>query len=329
MTAAQTEAQTGPSVVSTAGDESIGLPALLSEVTALLTKAGLPSPRVDAETLAATVLDLPRGVLAARAALNDPVEARDAGRIRALAQARAARVPVQHLTGQAWFRTVTVRVGAGVFVPRPETEVVAGAAIDEASRLARAGRQPLVVDLGTGSGVIAAAVAAEVPAARVHAVERAPKALAWAQVNLAGTPVQLHAADLATALEDLNGLVDVVVSNPPYIPDGSVPRDPEVRDYDPPEALYGGGADGLAMMRVVIATAGRLLQSGGLLVVEHGEIQGAAVRALLGAPGWELVATAPDLTGRPRYTTARRGAGLSTWGRRDVPGDQRDRGWRS
>jgi release factor glutamine methyltransferase len=323
-----TAAQTGPGVVRTAGDESIGLPALLSEVTALLAEAGVPSPRVDAETLAAAVLELSRGVLAARAAVNAPVEAPDAGRIRALAQARAARVPLQHLTGQAWFRTVTVRVGAGVFVPRPETEVVAGAAIDEAARLARAGRQPLVVDLGTGSGAIAAAVAAEVPAARVHAVERAPHALDWAKVNLAGTRVQLHAADLATALDDLNGLVDVVVSNPPYIPDGSVPRDPEVRDYDPPEALYGGGADGLATMRLVIAAAGRLLAPGGLLVVEHGETQGAAVRALLGAPGWESVGTAPDLTDRPRYTTARRVAGSPTWARRDLPGDQRDRRWR-
>jgi len=284
----------------------VALRPLLTELTTLLADAGLPSPRPDAESLAASVLGVPRSALAVRVALDGTVDAADVTRLRHLARRRAARTPLQHLTGHAAFRRVALRVGPGVFVPRPETEVVAGVAISEAGRVAASGRAPLVVDLGTGSGAIAAAVADEVPTAVVHAVERSERALDWARVNLAGTPVHLHAGDLTAVPAALDGQVDVVVSNPPYIPDDAVPRDPEVRDFDPPEALYGGGADGLALMRQVVAAAARLLRPAGLLVVEHGETQGPGVRALLEGPGWSDVGTGVDLTGRPRYTTARR-----------------------
>ena len=158
---------------------------------------------------------------------------------------RAARVPLQHLTGQAHFRRLTLAVGPGVFVPRPETEVTAGHAIDAASAL---GPDAVVVDLCTGSGAIALAVKDELPGARVLAVELSDLAHGWAVANRdrLGLDVEVRLGDATTAFDDLEGAVDVVVSNPPYIPVGAVPVDPEVRDHDPEVALYGGSADGLA-----------------------------------------------------------------------------------
>ncbi|MDQ1512195.1 MAG: release factor glutamine methyltransferase, partial [Microbacteriaceae bacterium] len=166
----------------------------------------------------------------------------------------------------------------------------------------------VVVDLATGSGAIALAVAAEVPAAIVTGVERSATAFDWARRNLnrlALPNARMVHADLADALPDANGNVDVVVSNPPYIPDGMVPRDPEVRLHDPAEALF-GGPDGLDPMRAVLVTAARLLRAGGLLVVEHGEYQGESVRALFDSSTWVPPATFPDLTGRERATAAHR-----------------------
>jgi release factor glutamine methyltransferase len=207
-------------------------------------------------------------------------------------------------------------VGPGVFVPRPETEVVAGLAIDEAARIAAAGREPLVVDLATGSGAIALALATEVPAARVVAVELDPHAHAWAARNVSGLPdtvrrrVDLRLGDAVRAdrgiASDLAGSVDVVVSNPPYIPPGSRPVDPEVAEHDPALALYGGGADGLEVPRGVVAAAAGLLVPRGLLVMEHADTQGPAARALAEGPGWRDVRTVEDLTGRPRVLVARR-----------------------
>jgi release factor glutamine methyltransferase len=218
-------------------------------------------------------------------------------------------VPLQHLTGTAPFRTVELAVGPGVFVPRPETEVVAGVAVQEAARL----DQPLVVDLCAGSGAIAVAVAVEVPAARVVAVELDPLAHAWARRNVdaLGGRVELRLGDAVRAdtgvLADLAGAVDVVVANPPYIPDGARPVDPEVADHDPRLALYGGGEDGLVVPRGVVASARGLLKAGGLLVMEHGDAQGPRARRLVEGPDWHDVRTAEDLTGRPRALLARRG----------------------
>ena len=265
----------------------------LAAAAAHLRAAGVPSPEHDARVLAAHSLGLePRELWRADAVGPDFAD---------LVRRRAARVPLQHLTGRAYFRHVELAVGPGVFVPRPETELVAQAAIDAAAPL----DAPVVVDLCTGSGAIALAVADEVPRAHVYAVELSADAHAWAARNCAGTPVELRLGDTADAFPELDGTVDVVVSNPPYIPAASVPLDPEVRDHDPPIALW-SGEDGLETVRVVVRTAARLLRAGGLAVVEHADSQGDAVPALFAAAaGWRDVRDHADLTGRPRFTTAR------------------------
>ncbi len=259
--------------------------------------AGVPSPRVDAELLAAHLLGVSRGRL--RALVLTGAEVPEG--FEALVEQRAGRVPLQHLTGTATFRRVDLAVGPGVFVPRPETESVAQLVIDRAVQL----DAPRIVDLGTGSGAIAAAIADEVPGAEVHAVELSELALAWAGRNLAPFGVQLTQGDLATALPEQGGSFDVVVSNPPYIPPDAVPVDPEVADHDPHLALYGGGADGLDLPRAASRTAARLLKPGGYFVMEHAEVQAPAVAAFLADTGsWESVTTHQDLSGRDRATSA-------------------------
>jgi len=276
----------------------------LEAATRLLAAAGIESPRADAESLLAHELGTGRGRVQAIALTGGPVDPAVLARFARLVERRADREPLQHLTGSAGFRTIELAVGPGVFVPRPETETVAQLAIDAASGM----DSPLVVDLATGSGAIALAVAAEVPAATVVGVERNPAALVWAERNavaLALPNARIVEGDLADALPDLDGRVDVVVSNPPYIPDGMIPRDPEVRLHDPADALF-GGPDGLDPMRAVVATAARLLHPGGLVVVEHGEHQGAEVRALFPDDSWHPATTHRDLTDRDRATTTRR-----------------------
>jgi release factor glutamine methyltransferase len=288
------------------------LAGLLRDARARLAAAGVPSPAADAAALAAHVLRTTPGDVTSRAVRGAEVSAADAATFEELLSQRAARVPLQHLTGRAPFRTLELAVGPGVFVPRPETEVVAGLAIGEALEIARATPPPLVVDLCSGSGAVALAVAVEVPAARVVAVELDPMAHAWAARNVAAIAprVDLRLGDAvgadAAVLADVAGTVDVVVANPPYIPPGSRPIDPEVADHDPPVALYGGGNDGLAVPRGVVASAAGLLHPGGLLVMEHADGQGPAARSLVGGPGWRDVRTVEDLTGRPRALVARR-----------------------
>jgi release factor glutamine methyltransferase len=268
-----------------------------------LTDAGVPSARHDAEALAAHVLGIERRDLWRHTAVGADFERT----FDDLVVRRARREPLQHLTGVGYFRYLTLTVGPGVFIPRPETEIVAAAAINEARTIARTGgTTPLVVDLGTGSGAIARSIAEEVPAAEVHAVELSEDALVWAQRNLEDTRVHLWAGDLATALPELDGTVDVVISNPPYIPLSGVPRDPEVRDHDPVPALY-AGADGLDVIRVIEHVAVRLLRPGGLVVVEHADEQGTAAPAVFLQSGrWAEVHDHDDLAGRPRFVTARR-----------------------
>ncbi|HET8616466.1 MAG TPA: peptide chain release factor N(5)-glutamine methyltransferase [Actinomycetales bacterium] len=288
------------------------LGAAVRRAAAALAQAGVPSPRNDAEELAAFVLGVPRAQVRTAAVRGDSVPL--GARFSELVAERARRTPLQHLTGQAPFRDLVLDVGPGVFVPRPETEVVAGVAVDEAQRLVDLGEHPVVVDLCTGSAAIALAVATEAPASRVHAVELSADALAWATQNVrrTGAQIDLRQGDAATAFDDLDGRVDVVVSNPPYIPPGSEPTDPEVRDHDPEVALYGGGPDGLAVPALVVATAARLLRPGGLLVMEHADVQQATVVTMVtrarhaGRRVWVDVAGHPDLAGRPRYVTARR-----------------------
>lgn len=261
-----------------------------NDIAAQLDRAGVPSAEHDARVLAAHA-----------AATGQDLDE--------LVRRRAAREPLQHITGVVGFRYLDLAVGPGVFVPRPETEVVAGLAID----LARsAGPSPVVVDLCSGSGAIALSVAHEVPEASVHAVELDPDALRWLTRNSADrrkagdTGIGIHQDDAMQALPELDGSVDVVVSNPPYVAEDEIHHvDPEVRDHDPQVALVAGD-DGLAVVRVVAASAARLLRSGGHVVVEHSDRQGESAPAVLVAAGFVDVRDDVDLTGRPRVAWGRK-----------------------
>lgn len=277
--------------------------ALLTLAAARLRDAGVASPEHDAAELLAHVL----GTTRANLVLVEIVAPSAAEEYDALVGRRAAREPLQHLTGVAGFRNVELAVGPGVFVPRPETELLAGWAAARAQELVDAGSAPVrVVDLCTGSGAIARAVADEVPAAEVHAVELDEGAYAWAERNLARTGVDLRHGDLATACEDLLGTVDVVTCNPPYIPlEAWESVAPEARDHDPHLALF-SGADGLDAIRALEERAAVLLRPGGVLGFEHADVQGASAPAVLTATGrWSDVRDHDDLAGRPRWTTAR------------------------
>jgi len=282
---------------------------LLDEIavaTARLAGAGVESPRTDAELIAAHVHGVTRGAL-----LTVPDAAFEPRFWDEIAR-REAREPLQHITGRAFFRYLDLDVGPGVFVPRPETEVMTGWAIDSLREMDVA--EPVVADLGTGSGAIALAISQEVPRARVHAVEADPLARQWAERNIArcaaAAPhtagrVTLRSGDFRTALGDLDGLADLVISNPPYIPAGAwVP--PEVGEYDPATALW-GGPDGLDAIRAIEAVASRLLRPRGLVAVEHGAPQGSAVYWIFPEErGWRETRNHKDLAGRDRFVTAMR-----------------------
>ncbi len=278
------------------------LAAVVRAAAQSLADAGVPDPLVDAELLAAHVLDRRRGEVQAAIVRGDRIDEEQQAALTRLVSRRAGREPLQHLTGVAPFRHLELSVGPGVFIPRPETETVAQFAIDALLNSGEAA--PVGVDLGTGSGAIALAMATEVPHARIFAAELSEEAHAWAARNVAGTGnLTLVLSDLAEAFPELDGTASVVISNPPYVPDAAVPRDPEVRLFDPALALY-GGADGLDVVRVLSDRALRLLRPGGVLVIEHGELQGAEIRELLTADGWRAAATHRDLTLRDRATTA-------------------------
>lgn len=276
---------------------STSLRAALAQAAATLAASGVPSARHDAEVLAAHSLGVER-----RELWRHDVAGPD---FTAYVERRAAREPLQHITGTAPFRHLELQVGPGVFVPRPETEVVVDEVLARVTGLDR----PRVVDLCTGSGAIALAVATEVDGSEVHAVESDPGAHAWAARNCAGSTVDLRLGDMADAFPELDGTVDVVVSNPPYIPVGAVIRDPEVATHDPAIALW-SGADGLDAMRVVERVAARLLRSGGAVVVEHADLQGESAPAVFtGARCWTDVRDHQDLAGRDRFLTAVLAAG--------------------
>lgn len=281
----------------------LSLAEAVREATALLADAGVPSPRVDAELLADHLLGVGLGRLRAMLLGDAPVPD---GYAELVAE-RARRVPLQHITGVAHFRYLQLAVGPGVFIPRPETESVVQLVIDW---LTDRGKQngsghAKVVDLGTGSGAIAGSIALEVPGAEVHAVEFSEFAHAWAARNLAPLGVKLLRGDLRDALPEHNGTFDVVVSNPPYIPAEAIPNEPEVALHDPPEALYGGGADGMELPTAAAASAARLLVPGGYFVMEHAEVQAAWIAAMLRKTGrWSDVTTHLDLNGRERATSA-------------------------
>lgn len=268
---------------------------LLEEAAASLEAGGVSSPRHDAEVLLSHVTGVPRMMLIGGGTPSAPQQ----DTYRAMVAARARRVPLQHLTGSAGFRYVDVEVGPGVFVPRPETELLAGWAIEHAATLS----SPVVVELCAGAGAISLSVVHEVPAARVHAVELDEPAFEWAQRNLAGTGVDLRLGDMADAFGDLDGQVDVVVANPPYIPlDAWESVAPEARDHDPALALWSGD-DGLDAMRVVERVAWRLLVPGGVVGAEHADAQGESAPAVF-ADRWADVRDHVDLAERPRFVTA-------------------------
>jgi release factor glutamine methyltransferase len=280
----------------TTGQEQ-SLAAAVGEATAILRDAGVPSPRVDAELLADHLLGVGLGRLRAMMLGNSPAPE---GYAELVAE-RAQRIPLQHITGVAYFRYLELAVGPGVFIPRPETESVVQLVIDHVKGMAH----PRIVDLGTGSGAIAGSIAHEVPGADVHAVEYSPLAHAWAARNLEPLGVTLTLGDLRDALPELNGTFDVVVSNPPYIPAEAVPNEPEVAVHDPPEALYGGGADGMELPTAAAASAARLLVPGGYFVMEHAEVQASWIAHMLERTGaWTEITTHLDLNGKERATSA-------------------------
>jgi release factor glutamine methyltransferase len=278
---------------------------LLREAERILADAGVGSPRVDAELLAAHTLGLDRGRLPMIPAVDPPT----ADLFRQLVLRRAKREPLQHLTGEAAMGGVTVSVGPGVFVPRPETELLLVWGLE----MLQGRKAPVAVDLCTGSGVLAVALANARPDATVHAIERDPAALSWARRNASDraaagdTPIVLHSGDVTDPgpLADLEGTVDLVLCNPPYVPAGTeVP--PEVADHDPPDAVF-AGPDGLAVIRPVVPMAARLLRPGGAVAIEHDERHAGEVLALLSShPALTGVRGHPDLAGRPRFATASR-----------------------
>lgn len=305
-----------------------------------LARAGVPSPSVDAAEIVAHATGTTRG----RLFLQDVPSEEQKVRIEQLLARRLSRVPLQHLLGTAAFRYLEVEVGPGVFIPRPETELLAEAGIRSLAGQPEGGR--VAVDLCSGSGILALSLATECPGSEVHAVEWDDDAVAWTRRNVAahadqlaerGSRVIVHHADAGAAADEdgvllgLVGRVDVVVSNPPYIPDDMIPREPEVRDHEPSAALY-GGPDGLDLVRRIAVTAAMLLRPGGLLAMEHADVQGisaggAGVPGVLEAcrlsqdqaeaAGLEMgrspyvgIVDRIDLNGLPRFTLARKRGGV-------------------
>ena len=274
---------------------------LIARGTAAFEAAEIESSKADAELLIAFVLGISRGELQAKSIMGESIA--DATEIEALFARRAAREPLQHLTGEAYFRNLTLKVGKGVFVPRPETELLASLAIDAA----KAFENPTVIDLCAGSGAVGIAVATELPEAKVFAVEKSEDAFKYAEENYKklSPNATVLLGDAADAFQELNGTVQVVVSNPPYIPAAMVPIYPEVALHDPALALY-SGEDGLDLIRLISKRALELLVPGGTVAIEHADMQSEAVVQLLLNDGWREVFDHMDFNGRPRAVTAKK-----------------------
>ena len=269
----------------------------IDSATTLLADAGIDSARYDAEELAAHFTGTERG----RLALLGPPDDVFFDQYNAAVGARSRRVPLQHLTGTAAFGPLTLSVGPGVFIPRPETEAMLEWAVAQSLPV-----KPVVVDVCTGSGALALALARQWPDARVIGLDDSDAALDYARRNAAGTPVEFVCADVTDSgvLTELDGQVDLVVSNPPYVPDGAE-LEPEVVDHDPPHAVF-GGPDGMAVIPAVARLAGRLLRPGGLFAVEHDDTTSSMTAETISSTEFfgDVVART-DLTGRPRFVTAR------------------------
>lgn len=274
----------------------------IDTATTLLADAGIHSARFDAEELAAHLIGAERG----RLALLDSPDEGFFDRYHGAVTARSRRVPLQHITGAAAFGPLMLAVGPGVFIPRPETEAMLEWATTQ--RLPGSPRQPVIVDLCTGSGALALALAQHWPAAKVVGIDDSDAALAYARRNSAGTGVELVHADVTDAalLTELDGQVDLVVANPPYVPD-DVELEPEIAQYDPPHAVY-AGPDGMSVITAVVRLAGRLLRPGGWFAVEHDDTTSLRTSELISSTAYfEDIVARSDLTGRPRFVTARRG----------------------
>ena len=278
----------------------------LSEALALasekLSTAGVPSPQADATWLLCHILDTDRSDLLTRITFDQDLSSEQLEAFLVALARREKREPLQHITGKAAFRSLELSVGPGVFSPRPETEQVVQYAIDYLRQLPRPG---VAIDLGTGSGAIAIAMAIEVPQTKVYAVELSQSAFDYATKNIEANfaAVELRLGAMQEVVSDLVGGVDVVISNPPYIPDSAIPIDPEVRNFDPELSLY-GGEDGLDVIRDISGIAAALLRAGGLLVLEHADGQSDAIRELLLNDGWLSVSAFQDATMRYRTITA-------------------------
>jgi release factor glutamine methyltransferase len=269
----------------------------IDSATTLLADAGIDSARYDAEELAAHVAGTERG----RLSLLGPPDDTFFDHYNAAIAARSRRVPLQHLTGTAAFGPLTLSVGPGVFIPRPETEAMLEWAVAQALPA-----KPVVVDVCTGSGALALALARHWPGARVIGLDDSDAALDYARRNAAGTTVEFVRADVTHSgvLTELEGQVDLVVSNPPYVPDGAE-LEPEVIDHDPPHAVF-GGTDGMAVIPAVARLAGRLLRPGGLFAVEHDDTTSSmTAETIRSTELFDGIVARTDLTGRPRFVTAR------------------------
>ncbi|MGO2860376.1 MAG: peptide chain release factor N(5)-glutamine methyltransferase [Brevibacterium sp.] len=286
---------------------------LLRAAEGLLAEAGIANPAPDASSLLAYAWGIDTQTLSRRRLFDEEVPAEVAGDFARLCERRRQRVPLQHLTGTAHFRHLELSVGPGVFVPRPETELLVTEVLEELKSRAE-GAAPLVIDLCSGSGAISLSLASEHPGVRVIGVERERTALEWSRINLERThlgesSVDFVEGDATTFADDtpaLHGSADVVVTNPPYVPDAAVPRDAEVREHDPAAALY-GGSTGLEIPAQIILQAESLLHPGGFFIMEHSEEQGAGARELIASTAsLRQAVTFPDYTGRDRYTVARR-----------------------
>ncbi|CAB4551032.1 unannotated protein [freshwater metagenome] len=275
---------------------------VLSEASRKLSEAGVTSAKVDAELLAAHCLGISRADLSLLVATNKDFPDSQLERFQIALARRVSREPLQHITGVAPFRHLELEVGPGVFTPRPETEQLVGYAMEKISGIAR----PLVVDLCSGSGAIAISLATEVSGSEVFAVELSTDAFEYLSRNATHHGLaqeNLRNEDLQVSLSELDGRVDLVISNPPYIPNDAIPIDLEVQLHEPSMSLY-GGADGLDVVRQISVRAMKLLKSGGLLVMEHADTQSIAIGELLLAEGWLDVAAKADLAGKDRMISA-------------------------
>ncbi|PJM77980.1 peptide chain release factor N(5)-glutamine methyltransferase [Bifidobacterium felsineum] len=287
---------------------------VIHEAAARLRDAGIETPEHDAKLLLAEAAGVELRDIDKSLLMGEPVDFDDA-RFQAMIERRAKREPLQYIVGHAPFRYLDLEVGPGVFIPRPETETVVQAGLDWMTQHGL--MHPRVVDLCAGSGAIGLAVVTEVPGSQVWAVELSPRTAEWTQKNLVRTAklcpsiasnYQLEIGDATslTTLAQLDGTVDMVITNPPYIPETDIPEQPEVRDWDPELALYGGSADGTLIPERIIERAFRLLKPGGALVMEHDISQGDRLVAYARATGFVNASTGKDWTGRDRYLFAQR-----------------------